>query len=222
MFFVEGVDYLARLKDVLEPVEQLTDLAMSVSGINVDLYRRRLELIKPNVQDLESLAIAYFEQRSEHCEHVISILKQLGKAVYIISAGNTPAVPLFARRLGVNDANVLAVSLSFDDQGEYIGFDDASLLVQPTGKFDLVRLIRKKHDLKSIALIGDGMNDLPAIDAVELFIGYGGHQYREKVEQKAEHYIMDSSFYSLLPLLLTTDELNKLDAADITMIESLL
>ena len=66
------------------------------------------------------------------------------------------------------------------------------------------------------------MNDLPAMDAVELFIGYGGHQYREKVEQKAEHYITDSSFYSLLPLLLTTDELNQLDAADITMIESLL
>ena len=191
-------------------MEALTEQAMGVDGISPELYQQRLDLVQPNYQDMLQLAQAYNEHRSLDVLQVIQMLQRLGKAVYIISAGNNPSVSLFAESLGVAASHVYCVDLEFDQQGVYVSFDLASPLVSNEGKATIIRKVRKEQNLSSVLLVGDGMNDYSAAEAVDYFVGYGGNFYREKLASLSDCYIKDQSLLALLPLVLTKQELSLL------------
>lgn len=202
---IEGIDELAAQHNVGEAVREMTAEAMGKTGINPDLYRERIALVKPNRAELVTLADLYNENRSLHAEEVIKIFQRLQKDVYIVSAGLNPAVTLFGEKLGVSASHIFAVDVSFDDQGNYRDYNHVSSLTRSTGKREILLEIQSRHS--PILFVGDGLNDLSASDLVTRFVGYGGSYYRDNIAASCEFYIATPSLASLLPLGLTESEL---------------
>lgn len=209
---IEGIDELAEQNNVGDIVQALTAKAMAETGINPKLYNERLQHVKPRLDQVKQLATDYFMQRTKDSFEVIQLLQRLKKTVYVVSAGINPAVTLFAKQLDVPDSQVFAVDVTYDANGNYQDFDHSSLLASRNGKKEIAAKLKQKHG--SVALIGDGMNDVVAIDVLTRFIGYGGTIYREKVEKLCEYYVRDMSMSCILPLLLTEDEYRILDATE--------
>lgn len=205
---IEGIDELAKTNHVGEEVMRLTAEAMGVTGINPELYQKRLDLVLPTPQQVQALGRSYFEHQAPDLLPVIKMLQELRKAVYIVSAGLYPAVVDFAKLLELDPANVFAVDIYFDTAGNYRDFDHSSPLVHANGKRLIAEQLCQRH--KQIAYVGDGMNDYDTHDVVARFIGYGGAFYRENIKQKCQYYISAPSMAPLGPLILTKQEVASL------------
>ncbi|MBI2993354.1 MAG: HAD-IB family phosphatase [Gammaproteobacteria bacterium] len=205
---IEGVDELARLRGVAEPVAALTAAAM-VGKVSVEeVYGRRLELIRPDRDALEWLGRQYVASMVEGATEVVWVLRELGKEVHIISGGFRPAINALARALDIPEANVHAVDLHFDERGAYAGFDARSPLTRSGGKGDVVdQLI---GGAARAMAIGDGVTDLEMKRAGVGFIGFGGVVRREPVAAGADVYVDSRSLDAVLPLILTSEELGRL------------
>ena len=201
---IEGIDYLAENNGVGDEVKQLTANAMGKTGLNIELYKQRLDWVKPTQEQVNALGQAYFDHRVPDIEAVIKLLQRQHKTIYLVSAGLYPAVSLFGKLLHVAQNNIFAVNISFNDQGHYFNFDTLSPLVTNDGKRKIVTELLKQHE--NIAYVGDGLNDLAVKDLVTRFIGYGGIFFRENIAEQCQFYINTSSLSSLLPLVLTQQE----------------
>ncbi len=201
---LEGIDELARLNKVSEPVELLTAEAMTSTGINPGLYEKRLELVVPSAKQVEELGKQYFAHQVPDVTAVIRLLKRLNKSVYLVSAGLYPAVKIFGELLNIPSSNIFAVDIQFDTQGNYIDFERTSPLVNRNGKREIVTQLKTHHD--HVLYVGDGMNDLVVYDLVTRFVGYGGVFYRENIAAQCQYYIKQLSMAALLPLSLTQRE----------------
>ncbi|MES2217484.1 MAG: HAD-IB family phosphatase [Pseudomonadota bacterium] len=205
---IEGIDELATQNGVGAKVKELTAHAMGETGLNESLYQQRLQLVQPTRAQVLALAQHYFEQRVVGIERLIQLFQQLGKSVYIVSAGLYPAVAGLGELLQVPAAHIFAVEIEFDAQGNYVDFNHTSPLANNQGKREIVAAIRQKHP--AIAYVGDGMNDLAVMPLVARFVGYGGAFYYEKVAEQCDFYIKSPSMMPLVPLILTAGEKEKL------------
>lgn len=208
---LEGINVLAEQNGVGEEVVRLTHEAMSLTGVNLNLYRKRMELVRPNLQQVRELGQHYFYDRVPATTDVIDALTALGKPCFILSAGVDPAVTLFGELLGIASDHVHAVELYFDGEGHYRDFDHNSPLTHRGGKRKLVAAIQEQHP--RLAYIGDGMNDVSASDMVTRFVGFGGTYYRQRIADHCRFYIKCLSFAPLLALSLTASEAKQLPAA---------
>jgi phosphoserine phosphatase len=208
---IEGIDELAAQNGVGAQVKELTAAAMGETGLNESLYLERLQLVRPKQVQVVALAMQYYQQKVADVEALIHLFQQLGKAVYIVSAGLYPGVLGFGQLLKVPAEHIFAVEMLFDEQGNYVDFNQSSPLIRNRGKRDIVASIKQKHP--AIGYVGDGMNDLAVMDLVTRFIGYGGSYYYERVAQHCDFYIKSSSMAPVLPLILTQTEVEQLSAA---------
>lgn len=206
---VEGITVLAQLNGVYQAVHDLTERAMSETGLSKDLYKQRLDLVRPRQQQMQVVVDSYWQHLTMDVEGVIDSLQALGKSVYVASAGLLPPVTEFAAKLGIPSEHVYAVPIYFNADGEYKNFDPNSYLIEQDGKSKVVAELRHKH--KTIAHIGDGMNDVEAAKAVDRFVGYGGTCFRQTIADLSDFYITSFSLSPILPLLLTEQETNHLD-----------
>jgi phosphoserine phosphatase len=202
---IEGIDELARMNGAGEQVERLTAQAMGGSGLNPDLFRRRLEIVKPTLSQVDDLAARYFHHKTPDILSVLDTFRLLKKPIYIVSAGLFPAVQTFGEMLSIPPAQIFAVNVYFDEAGNYYDFDPSSPLVYGDGKKTIVKELCHRHS--RLAYIGDGMNDLAVHDLVTVFIGYGGAFYREAIAKQCQYYISTPSMSPILPICLTADEL---------------
>ena len=205
---IEGIDELAITNDVSAIVQRLTQEAMGETGMSADLYKKRLDLVKPSHQQLLDLGQDYINHQAPDVLEVINIFKRLNKSIYIISAGLLPSVTIFAKHLQIPQENVYAVDIKFDSTGNYLDFDRHSPMINQYGKREIVDKIKLAHS--TTAFIGDGLSDYEVYDLVTRFVGYGGAYYRESIEKRCEFYIKDLSMAALLPLLLTENESTQL------------
>ncbi|HET7710851.1 MAG TPA: HAD-IB family phosphatase [Thermoanaerobaculia bacterium] len=195
---IEGIDVLGKGN---AEVVRLTQAAMNGEIPLGEVYGRRLEMIRPSRDAVERLAQNYLASLVEGAEKTVQALRAAGAEVHLITAGIRQAVEPLALRLGLEPRAVHAVALHFSDDGEYADFDRRSFLTRGGGKEVMVRDVRARSH-GSAAMIGDGVSDLEAKPAVDLFIGFGGVTVREKVKQNADVYIEDSSLTAVLPHLL--------------------
>lgn len=205
---LEGIDELAKKNNVGREVQELTTVAMGQTGINADLYEHRLNLVKPTEAQVLAQGQEYLEHIVLDVQSVISILKQLHKSIYVISAGLYPAVITFCKQLGIPRTNIFAVPIKFDSQGKYQDFDRTCPLVNRDGKRRVLQAIKQSHP--AVTYVGDGMNDFAVYDMAERFVGYGGAFYYEKLASACQYYIKSKSMAALLPLALTETEANTL------------
>lgn len=201
---VEGIDELAKVNGVSQAVKTLTTIAMSQSGINPDLYQKRLDLVYPNQDQVLALGHQYFTNQVPDVADVIRVLQRLNKNLYVVSAGLFPAVKIFGQLLQIPHENIFAVDIQFDEAGNFIDYEKTSPLINNHGKCEIVKLLKNSYD--SIIHIGDGLNDIVTRDLVTRFIGYGGVCYRENIAELCQYYIRSASLAPLLPLSLTQNE----------------
>lgn len=209
---IEGIDVLASKNGVGEQVHRLTELAMSEKGITSDLYENRISLVKPNRHQIIQLGQEYFDNRTPDIDSVVQIFRDLGKKLYIISAGVNPSVKIFGELLGILEKNIFAVKLDFDEQGNYLDYDRESPMSMKNGKRKVIERIKWQY--RHILYVGDGMNDYEAHDMVDRFVGYGGFAYREHIDQLCDYYIKSKTMLPLLALGLTSDEVERLSSVD--------
>jgi phosphoserine phosphatase len=206
---IEGIDELARMNGVGRQVTELTAEAMGSTGLSPDLFEKRLNLVLPNAMQVAALSDIYFQNRTPDLLPVIQTLRGLGKAVYIVSAGLSPAVIGFGRLLSIDPAHIFAVDIYFDAAGNYRDFDRRSPLIYSDGKRAIVQQLSQRHP--RMVYVGDGLNDYAVYDLVTRFVGYGGAFYRESIEQRCQYYLKAPSMAPLLPLCLTSEEMNRLE-----------
>ena len=209
---LEGINELAKNNGVQVEVEALTELAMSKTGLNAELYQKRLDLVYPKKNQLLALGEAYFKHSVPDIIDIISLLKRLNKTIYIVSAGLNPAVTIFGEYLSIPKENIYAINVSFDPQGNFLDYDRESPLVTNLGKRHIVSKLKTMHS--TMVHIGDGLNDLVTQDLVTRFIGYGGIFYRENLAKLCQYYISTASLAPLLPLCLTEQEYQQLTISE--------
>ncbi len=207
---IEGINELALINGVGPEVLRLTRIAMDEIGVTADLYRQRINLVKPSHQQLLDLGQRYFFDRSDDVLAVLEIYKQLSKSLYIVSAGLNPAVKIFGEMLGIPEQHIFAVDATFNEDGSFKSYDENCPLTDSGGKPKLVQQIAQVRG--RVMHVGDGMNDFEAHDFVDRFIGFGGSGYREKVAEACQFYIKSASLAPLLPLSLTEEEVARLDS----------
>lgn len=195
---IEGITELAGMNDCQDTVRDLTETAMSGSGITPELFSQRLQLAKPNSKQLAKLGEIYYNNRTANIEMLIAQLQQDGKKIFILSAGLTPSVCDFARRLNIPTENVFAVGISFNENGEYLAFDHASPLIHNNGKAEIIKQLAS--DIK-IIYVGDGANDLAVKPHVQHFIGFGAHFPRKNIKQASDFYITTNNALEIMNIL---------------------
>lgn len=100
------------------------------------------------------------------------MLHSKGVTVWIISGGFVRMIQPVATGLGVDREHIIANVLLFDEEGNYRDFDHESPTARTGGKLRAVEGIRANLPKDAVvALIGDGVTDLEARPACNLFIG---------------------------------------------------
>jgi len=133
---LEGIDWLARNLSAadLAKIESMTNDAMNgVLGLE-EVYGKRLELIAPKRQSMDELGKEYVRRMLPGAALLVDALYFLGKQVHIVSGGLKPGVLAIATALGIDAQRVHAVDITFDQGGDYQGFDESSPLARRGGK----------------------------------------------------------------------------------------
>jgi phosphoserine phosphatase len=196
---VEGVDELSAGHRA--EVEALTDAAMRGELTLESVYGRRLDMIRPRRADVDALAERYIERLVPDAAAVVEALRFEGIAVRIMSGGLLPAVSALARHLGLAAEAVAAVAVQFNEAGEYAGFDARSPLARSGGKLDVLQLWRREFN-GAVMMVGDGVTDLEASPAADVFVAYAGVVERPRVVAGADVVIRSASLAPVLPVAL--------------------
>ena len=193
---IEGIDVLGEGNP---EIARLTEAAMNGEIPLDEVYARRLELIRPTRAAVEALGRRYVDSVVPGAREAVAQLQSAGLQIHLVTAGIEQAVLPLAESLGIAPRAVHAVRLRFDSDGNYEDFDRRSFLARNCGKELVVRDIRARSHGRA-ALVGDGISDLEAKPAVDLFIGFGGVAVRPKVKENAAVYTM--TFGEVLSALL--------------------
>ena len=189
---IEGIDWLAtrRGPEVSAAVADLTDRAMR-GVIPLDaVFGTRLAMVRPTRHEVAALTAAYIAAAAPGAGDAVGTLLGAGTRVVVVSGGLREAVAPFAATLGVPDGDVHAVRVSFDADGQYAGYDEASPLATAAGKRTLVESLA----LPAPALaVGDGATDLAIRPAVAAFAAFTGFVRRDAGVQAAASGVPDWS-----------------------------
>jgi phosphoserine phosphatase len=193
-----------------------------------EVFAARLDLLRPTRADLRCVAQAYREAIVPDAKETIAALHYAGCQVHIVSGGLRPAVQEFARALGLPGRRVHAVPIEFDqlagrwwryDLDRYGGNPDERYrglpptpLIETQGKRTIIHGISGTE--KRTMLVGDGITDLEARDAVKLFVGFGGVVQRERVITEADIFIAAPGLAAIVPLALSEEDAKKLKGTE--------
>lgn len=185
---VEGIDFLAarRGPEVGAEIAALTDGAMR-GEIPLDaVYGRRLTIIRPTRADISALADAYRRAVAPGAAEAIAVMRAAGVQLALVSGGIRQAIEPVAGDLGFAPAELEAVSLTFDLNGDYAAFDVRSPLTTQHGKCDVVgKLIDDARLPRRVLAVGDGSTDIAMAAAADTFAAYTGFARREAVIRAA-------------------------------------
>lgn len=196
---IEGIEHLAG--ESRAELRRLTREAMDGERPLESVYGRRLALVRPGRAAVEQLGRAYEAALVDDAREVIAALRSEGIVVRVVSGGLRPAVVAVARALGLGEGDVAAVDVRFDETGAYVGYDEDSPLTRSGGKREILEAWQSALP-RPIMLVGDGMTDLEARPAADVFVAFGGVVARESVMRAADHVIRAASLAPVLVLAL--------------------
>jgi HAD superfamily phosphoserine phosphatase-like hydrolase len=196
---IEGIDWLAALRgaEVQAWSAALTERAMEGELPIEAVYSERMKKVKPALAEIERLGQVYIERMAAGARETLNELRARGIELVMVSGGLREAILPLAKALGVDERRVHAVSVFFDEEGNYAGFDERSLLTQQTGKRATVRDMGLKGP---ILAVGDGMTDCEIKPVVDGFAAFTGFMRREPVVERADFVI--ENFDQLRELIL--------------------
>jgi phosphoserine phosphatase len=196
---IEGIDWLASLRgaELKAWSAALTERAMEGKLPIEAVYSERMGAIRPALAEIEELGRVYVERMAPRARETLTELRAGGIELVMVSGGLREAILPLARELGVDEPQVHAVSVFFDEEGNYAGFDERSLLTRQDGKRITVRDMGLRGP---ILAVGDGMTDCEIREVVEGFAAFTGFMRREPVVQRADFVI--ENFDQLRKLIL--------------------
>jgi len=186
---VEGIDFLAarRGPEMMQRIVALTDKAMKGEIPLESVYGHRLTTIAPTRGDIAALAAEYERTIASGAADAVAVMRAATVRLTLVSGGIREAITPVAQRLGFDDADVHAVSLRFDESGNYLDFDRSSPLATQTGKPVLVgALIDQGRLLRPVLAVGDGATDAELVGLVDTFAAYTGFARRPNVVAVAD------------------------------------
>jgi phosphoserine phosphatase len=197
---IEGIDWLAsrRGPDVAAEIVRLTERAMEGAIPLEAVYGDRLALIRPTTAEIAQLAHAYADALAPGARETIFRLRGEGVALALVSGGIRQAIRPLARELGFSDGSLYAVSISFDDSGEFLGYDERSPLATQQGKKEVAAML---HLPRPSLAVGDGVTDAAMREATNAFAAFTGFVRREPAVQMADYVV--ASFRELTDLVLS-------------------
>lgn len=196
---VEGIDWLAaqRGPEIEAWSAGLTERAMKGEIPIEAVYGERMRMVKPTLLEIQQLGKVYIERMAKNAAETIAELRASNIEVVMVSGGLREAILPLAGELDVDPKNVHAVSVFFNQDGAYAGFDDASLLTRQSGKRTLVG----QMDLMGpILAVGDGMTDCEMKSVVQGFAAFIEFTRREAVVERADYVV--ENFDQLRDLIL--------------------
>ncbi|MDH3293762.1 MAG: HAD-IB family phosphatase [Acidimicrobiia bacterium] len=219
---VEGIEELATEPTDRERIAELTDSAMAGDMALEDVYGERLSLLQPTRAQVTAIRERYKANVVTHAKEVMAALHFVEHQTWVVSGGLAQPVMEFATWLGIDPANVHAVHTEFDPfegtwweahcpqaQGRARYADhDRGHLTSSTGKAEVIRSRVTTPGRR--LLIGDGVSDLAAADAVDLFVAFAGVVDRPSVTEAAPAVITSPSLAPTLALALGPDEVKEL------------
>lgn len=183
---IEGIDVLANGN---AEIAALTAAAMNGEVPLDEVYGRRLDVIRPTRADVEALGSRYVASLVDGAADAVAQLQAAGVQVHLVTAGIAQAIAPLADALAIPPRAVHAVTLAFDGDGQYVDYDRRTFLTGGGGKELVIRDVRARSHGRA-AMVGDGVSDLEARPAVDLFVGFGGVVVREKVKENAAVFAM--------------------------------
>lgn len=187
---IEGIDWLAakRGTEAEAAVAALTEQAMQGSIPLEAVYGARLRMVHPTVTEIAELSRVYIQEIAPYAKEAIAEMSAKNVEIVLVSGGLREAILPLAVEAGVKEKNLHAVSVVFDVNGNYEGFDEASALTRQNGK----RKVVKQLELNGPTLaVGDGMTDCEIRPAVEGFAAYTGFVRRAAVIKQADYVVED-------------------------------
>jgi phosphoserine phosphatase len=215
---VEGIDELATEPDHREAITALTDSAMAGEVALEDVYGERLSLIKPTQYEVASIRERYKTNAVTHAREVVAALHDAEHHAWVVSGGLAQPVVEFATWLGIAADKVHAVNTEFNPfegdwweaacaqtrgRARYADYDKGHL-TSSNGKADVIRNHITSPGRK--LLVGDGVSDLAAADAVDLFVAFAGVIDRSAVTDVAPVVVQSASLAPVLALALGPEE----------------
>lgn len=196
---IEGIDWLASLRgrEMLNWSASLTERAMKGELPIEAVYAERMKAVKPSAREIEALGEEYVQRVAPGARETLAELSESGIDVLMVSGGLREAIIPLAKELRVSDRALYAVSVFFDESGEYAGFEDTSLLTRQQGKRITVQALGLKTP---ILAVGDGMTDSEMKPVVTNFAAYTGFTRRQPVIERADFVV--ESFAELRDLIL--------------------
>lgn len=182
---IEGPIEIARRKKINQ-IEDLTERAMRGEDSFYEVFRKRFDLYRPNLEDINWLGEEYIKNLTPGGKDLIKKIHSKGAQTYIVSAGYRPAILRLAKHLDIPAHHVCAVDISFDKSGDYEACDLDNILTTDEGTKMVLAEIAKSGPT---VYIGDSVRDMDAKEVIDLFIGFGGVRVRPEVKQKAEVFI---------------------------------
>jgi len=182
---IEGVDELGRMRGeaICREIERLTNEAMGGHVPIGEIFGRRLELIRPTLEECERVGQMYIREVEATAQATVEGLRRRGWEVVIVSGGFVPCILPLARALGIG--RVEAVPLEFGDGGEYVGYGEGHPATRNGGKLEIVRGVLGEMGAGKSVMVGDGMSDFEAAAGVDLFLAFTGFVRREPVVRAA-------------------------------------
>ncbi len=214
---IEGIDELARMTGQEYDVARLTKRAMEGDVPLESVYGHRLVTVNPTQEQVQKIAQAYRETVIPDAGEVIAALQAMGSEVFIVSGGLFEPVRDFGVWLGVPRENIFAVNMEYDQlagkwwrywdqpggqnpRANYLAIE-SNPLTGTLGKNQIISRIRATHPGR-VLMIGDGLSDLEVSEDVDLFVGFGGAIYRERIAAESPIYIHKPTLAPILPLAL--------------------
>jgi phosphoserine phosphatase len=187
---IEGIDWLAARRGPATEaaVASLTDRAMQGTIPLEAVYGERLRMVHPTFGEIAELAEVYIRQIAPYAKEAIAEMSANNVELFLVSGGVREAIIPLAVEAGVKEENVRAVSVSFDTNGAYSGFDEQSALTRQNGKRKIVKLLELKGPTLAV---GDGITDCEIRPAVDGFAAYTGFVRRAPVIKQADYVIED-------------------------------
>lgn len=196
---IEGIDWLAALRgpEMEAWSASLTERAMKGDLPIETVYGERMNAVRPTAREIDALAREYIQRMAPGARQALAELREHGVNVVMVSGGLREAIIPLARELGVAESALHAVSVYFDDNGDYAGFESSSPMTRQEGK----RLTVGKMGLKTPTLaVGDGMTDSEMKPVVTKFAAFTAFTRRAPVIERADFVV--GNFDELRDLIL--------------------
>jgi HAD superfamily phosphoserine phosphatase-like hydrolase len=197
---LEGIDWLAarRGEPLATEVRLLTEQAMAGEIPLESVYAQRLALIRPTRQELRELGAAYVAAVEPGARALCAVLLAAGCGIALLSGGLREAILPLAHHVGIDDEDVHAVEIDFDEHGEFVGLRGDQPLATQQGKPQTLHALRAEFE-RPIVMVGDGSTDAATRGVTDAFIAYTGVVRRAAVVAVADAEAADfTALHSLL------------------------